>query len=504
MKKKILLFFVFVFVICSAWCISVSALLPQLSADDSVSLIEPASVTQTNTYYIAFMTDGQMITNDSFSLAKSIYSTTGSNVNREWDFEPVGDGSFYICSKGNSMMYLTANPSSSTVYLDALTTGNSNQKWLMVTGGGQNSLATASTDSRISGKKLYYNNGFQLSSTTFSVVGFFDKSLYIPCTAIDVEDFLISIGDSESLTNRLIYTPSNANGNGAWLDYSSSNPDACTINSSGVVTGVSAGVATITVTNRISKATGSFTVYVGGYPTNILIYYDEAFKYLCNTDFMAPYEQQINLYFQAVKQRYHDLNINLTLYGTSSIRSYPETLSGGNPICPNALNPNAECVCGSVCLDSYRSGGTDVLQQYHHKNAYNIFYRIPAPNTSQHLTLLLSGHNACQEGTGSAHSNAPLGIAWLLSRGSAVVFVNAYNGNGYNSGLIQKTMAHEIGHWFGVTDHYGGDAPSTNEELGQSEYCIWGERRNDLTVYEALKMCSYCESIVKQNANYYN
>ncbi len=207
----------------------------------------------------------------------------------------------------NTMMYLTADPATSTVYLDAYTSGSTNQHWNMILQGGSNALGTASTDSRISGKKLYYNNGFQLSSTSFSVVGYFNIDWYIPCTAMNIETVILGVGDTVGLSSRIIYTPSNANVNGAWLDYTSLSPSICTVSSSGVVTGVSMGIAFVRVTHRVSRASTLCTVRVG-YPTRFLIYYDEAFAYTCenSSTLLSSADAQLSVYFNAVKERYEE------------------------------------------------------------------------------------------------------------------------------------------------------------------------------------------------------
>ena len=61
-----------------------------------------------------------------------------------------------------------------------------------------------------------------------------------------------------------------------------------------------------------------------------------------------------------------------------------------------------------------------------------------------------------------------------------------------------KTLAHEIGHCYGIADHYGtyyGDA---------RDYCIWGYYKETPSVVNNLNICSDCRQTLLNNANNYN
>lgn len=61
------------------------------------------------------------------------------------------------------------------------------------------------------------------------------------------------------------------------------------------------------------------------------------------------------------------------------------------------------------------------------------------------------------------------------------------------------TIAHELGHLFGVEDYYNG-----NWAAGQVNECIWGSERYSTSVSNTLKICNYCKSIINANKNNFN
>lgn len=62
---------------------------------------------------------------------------------------------------------------------------------------------------------------------------------------------------------------------------------------------------------------------------------------------------------------------------------------------------------------------------------------------------------------------------------------------------VSKTVAHEIGHAYGVTDHYSSVTDGNPN-------CIWGYNRNDPTIAENLTMCSACRIKIARNSAKYN
>ncbi len=68
----------------------------------------------------------------------------------------------------------------------------------------------------------------------------------------------------------------------------------------------------------------------------------------------------------------------------------------------------------------------------------------------------------------------------------------------YEIYLVCKTVAHEIGHAYGVADHY-------NTVYGDDrDNCIWGRNKNNPDVYEDLVICDECRQTILANGNKFN
>ena len=72
------------------------------------------------------------------------------------------------------------------------------------------------------------------------------------------------------------------------------------------------------------------------------------------------------------------------------------------------------------------------------------------------------------------------------------------------------TVVHEMGHWFGIGDHYGGRTPSTEEKnlpYGESgPYCVdcvYGEYRNDDPTLSTLTLCNGCYAEFMQGVSHF-
>lgn len=72
-------------------------------------------------------------------------------------------------------------------------------------------------------------------------------------------------------------------------------------------------------------------------------------------------------------------------------------------------------------------------------------------------------------------------------------------------------MIHKFGHLYGVKDHYDiGDVPSTDEikitsdNDGYSKYCIYGENKDEASVYNTVTICNGCKSVIMANKDKYN
>lgn len=67
----------------------------------------------------------------------------------------------------------------------------------------------------------------------------------------------------------------------------------------------------------------------------------------------------------------------------------------------------------------------------------------------------------------------------------------------YSVTYVAKTVAHEIGHAYGVQDHYS--SPDDG-----NPYCIWGYYKDKEQVADNLTMCAACRVTIMMNGNRYN
>ncbi|MBQ7013729.1 MAG: hypothetical protein IJN11_07440 [Oscillospiraceae bacterium] len=76
--------------------------------------------------------------------------------------------------------------------------------------------------------------------------------------------------------------------------------------------------------------------------------------------------------------------------------------------------------------------------------------------------------------------------------------VTNWLGNSTEITYVAKTIAHEIGHLYGVEDHY-------NTTYGtDKDSCIWGKYKDVYTVADTLRICSDCSATIYQNRDRFN
>jgi hypothetical protein len=184
-------------------------------------------------------------------------------------------------------------------------------------------------------------------------------------------------------------------------------------------------------------------------------------------------------------------NISLTLFS-----SYADTNC--------TTNYNVECNHASedLCKNSrIYSNNTVGLESYHHTNIYNIMARIPFPDLTSFVKVAYIGHEICTEDNHTSHPYYGLTYPTI---GLASVT------NFYSETSETKTLLHEFGHFYGVIDHYGGSAKSTEQmknETGNNGYnrnCIYGENKESLLVLSEFTICDGCKDRIMTNINRFN
>ena len=103
-----------------------------------------------------------------------------------------------------------------------------------------------------------------------------DITVYTPVTDININTGSITLREGESFTLNAIITPENATNQN--VNWSSSNENVATVNSSGNITAISAGTSTITVTSANFELQDSIEVTVRQRAEGTQIIFDESLK----------------------------------------------------------------------------------------------------------------------------------------------------------------------------------------------------------------------------------
>ena len=207
------------------------------------------------------------------------------------------------------------------------------------------------------------------------------------------------------------------------------------------------------------------------------------------------YSSKLSSSMSAIREKYlFDFQILIKYSSVNSISSWGD-------YCDNLTGGDYSDVCihyGTACANSSFSSTGNANQTLHHKNLYNILFRIPFPDITNSMSAVFIGHDTCRINSEGQHDGSFNGIAWPSYGFMAVT----------NFGSVlseRKSILHEIGHWYQVEDHYGAGGKTTEQMgSGYSKYCIYGEEREDETVLNNMTICDGCYATIKANATLYN
>lgn len=234
------------------------------------------------------------------------------------------------------------------------------------------------------------------------------------------------------------------------------------------------------------------------YTLNIEVVYEEAFA----DRFSNPISQITNA--MAVTQ-----DKFLTEFGILIKYSAPVEFKSLADECNDTMNPDIipqgmekyEMGCPhfdeNECMNSY----IDTLYEAHHKNVYNIVFAEDEPDISVSTKIYFLGNEIC---SADNHESSPNGLSWKL------LGITAISNYGSSNDDFNRTVLHEIGHWYYAPDHYNINCPSTddkNDGLPEDIYssdCIYGENKSRSWVLEDMEICEGCRREILKKASLFN
>lgn len=163
------------------------------------------------------------------------------------------------------------------------------------------------------------------------------------------------------------------------------------------------------------------------------------------------------------------------------------------------------CLSGNSTYDAFCTHTTNTLcnnlGSLHHTNAQvikNYLYPNPRP-LSNYADLYVTSTRICSKNSG-VH-NSLNGICFTTDK-CMLVRDTDYTKSYYSSAsldmyYVSATLVHEIGHLYGVTDHYNtyyGDA---------RDDCMWGYNHTQYNIVSRFQICDGCRAVVSANADKY-
>lgn len=149
---------------------------------------------------------------------------------------------------------------------------------------------------------------------------------------------------------------------------------------------------------------------------------------------------------------------------------------------------NTECTNGTISMPSI----------IHHTNAQNVMNQLPNATTN-YAVMLLSPNSYCMN-FDTRHSKI-YGKTWPSLKELTVSDLDYVYDEEYSSktklgsyDFAACVMAHEIGHLYGITDHY----------YDENVNCIWGKNREEENIYTKMVVCSNCLKTLRENVGKYN
>lgn len=131
----------------------------------------------------------------------------------------------------------------------------------------------------------------------------------------------------------------------------------------------------------------------------------------------------------------------------------------------------------------------------------NSIFPLPRPNLNG-VEMYITATKLCSK-DGTTHHGNIMGMHYssnhtMIVRDTDYTYQSVISLYDYYIKRVCKTVAHEIGHAYGVADHY-------NTVYGDDrDNCIWGSNKDDKDICENLTICSTCRQTILDNGNKFN
>lgn len=232
-------------------------------------------------------------------------------------------------------------------------------------------------------------------------------------------------------------------------------------------------------------------------PVHINILYDNAFVQTSNPhlDPHIAVARRISENMSPVIDMYK------TRFGiqiTYSIQAFSSTPEAEN--CTYKSSPSVLCSCYTECEKNLSDGSI----RYHHKNQDRMTEQIPAGNEASHINMLFTGHKTCNDNDTGICTGSTEYLGTAVSNEYKIGIYAMGSTTAYDHDTLVMIISHEIGHLYGVPDHYGEYYYEHPSKVNTSRSCIWGNDAFDSAVTDTLDMCSYCKFVLYNNYSRYN
>lgn len=183
-----------------------------------------------------------------------------------------------------------------------------------------------------------------------------------------------------------------------------------------------------------------------------------------------------------------NINVNISFTSQNIYATPARNCADNSSNFDNIVRNGCRCVTNTQCENGNR----------HHSNAETFKNSFVSPTSSNSATWLITASYICgHNGTSGSHHGLN-GVAWsgqrkMVTRDYDFTVPNSEKGEDIYA-FASKTAVHEIGHMYGVTDHY-------SVLPDQYPKCIWGSEHNKYIISSALITCTRCNTTLSNNKN---